>query len=172
MTAYEKMNQYEQQYHELNEKSIELNNKMYNIERNINTITQLRYAPLVGKAFKGKDYMIKNDRLILPMSPFFVYSLPPISWKRDGMSFNPYQLPILRMGTDNEYGGKDCPVLMIDTLNTDVFKAEDIYKEFTEYYEEISLSDFQEYVNNEIGKYISEVNQDFTQWRNEHEGEF
>lgn len=76
------------------------------------------------------------------------------------------------MGTDNEWGGEDCPVLMIDTLHTDAFKAEDVYKEFTEYYEEISLSEFQEYVNNEIGKYISEVNQDFTQWRKEHEGEF
>jgi len=61
---------------------------------------------------------------------------------------------------------------MIDTLHTDVFEAEDVYKEFTELYEEIGLSEFQGYVNNEIGKYISEVNQDFTQWRNEHEGEF
>lgn len=172
MTAYEKIKQYNQQYHELNEESIELNNKMYETEQEINTLTQLRYAPLVGKAFKGKDYMIKDDALIPPSPPFFVYSLPPISWKRDGMSFNPYQLPILRMGTDNEYGGEDCPVLMIDTLHTDVFKAEDVYKEFTEYYEEISLSEFQEYINSEIGKYISEINQDFTQWRNEHKGEF
>ena len=172
MTAYEKLKQYEQQYHELNEESIELNNKMYKTEQEINTLTQLRYAPLVGKAFKGRDYMTDGTLIVSPPVPFFVYSLPPISWKRDGMSFNPYQLPILKMGIDNEWGGEDCPVLMIDTLNTHVFKAEDVYKEFTEYYEEISLSEFQEYVNNEISKYISEVNQDFTQWRNEHKGEF
>ena len=65
---------------------------------------------------------------------------------------------------------------MVNGANSDEhqawYKAEDVYKEFTEYYEEISLSEFQEYVNNEISKYISEVNQDFTQWRNEHKGEF
>lgn len=172
MTAYEKLKQYEQQYYELNEESIELRNKMFKTEQDINTFTQLRYAPLVGKAFKGRDYMADGNRIVPPLAPLFVYSLPPISWNRDGMSFNPYQLPILRMGIDNEYGGEDCPVLMIDTIHTDVFKTEDVYKEFIELYEEISLSEFQEYVNNEIGKYISEVNQDFTQWRNEHEGEF
>ena len=172
MTAYEKLKQYEQQYHELNEESIELRNKMFKTEQDTNTLIQLRYASLVGKAFKGRDYMTNGDLIISPPAPFFVYSLPPISWNRDGMSFNPYQLPILRMGIDNECGGEDCPVLMIDTLHTDVFKAEDVYKEFIEPYEEISRSEFQEYVNNEIGKYISEVNQDFTQWRNEYEGEF
>lgn len=172
MTAYEKLKQYEQQYHELNEESIELRNKMFKTEQDINTLTQLRYAPLVGKAFKGRDYMADGDLIISPPAPFFVYSLPPISWDRDGMSFNPFQLPILKIGIDNEYGGEDCPVLMIDTLHTDVFKAEDVYKEFTELYEEIGLSEFQAYVSNEIGKYISEVNQDFIQWRNEHEGEF
>jgi len=172
MTAYEKLKQYNQQYHELNEENIELRNKMFKTEQDINTLIQQRYAPLVGKAFKGRDYMAKGDRIVPPPAPFFVYSLPPISWNRDGMSFNPYQLPILRMGMDNEYGGEDCPVLMIDTLHTDVFEAEDVYKEFTELYEEIGLSEFQGYVNNEIGKYISEVNQDFTQWRKEHEGEF
>lgn len=172
MTAYEKMKQYNQQYHDLNEESIELRSKMYKTEQDINTLTQQRYAPLVGKAFRGRDYMTDGNRIVPPPAPFFVYSLPPISWNRDGMSFNPYQLPILRMGIDNEYGGEDCPVLMIDTLHTDVFEAEDVYKEFTELYEEIGLSEFQAYVNNEIGKYISEVSQDFTQWRNEHKGEF
>ena len=97
---------------------------MFKTEQDINTLTQLRYAPLVGKAFKGRDYMADGNRIVPPPAPFFVYSLPPISWNRDGMSFNPYQLPILRMGIDNEYGGEDCPVLMIDTIHTDVFKQE------------------------------------------------
>lgn len=75
MTAYEKLKQYEQQYHELNEESIELRNKMFKTEQDINTLTQLRYAPLVGKAFKGRDYMADGDLIISPPAPFFVYSL-------------------------------------------------------------------------------------------------
>lgn len=76
MTAYEKLKQYEQQYHELNEESIELRNKMFKTEQDINTLTQLRYAPLVGKAFKGRDYMADGNRIVPPPAPFFVYSLP------------------------------------------------------------------------------------------------
>lgn len=96
------MKQYNQQHHELNEKNIELRNKTLKTERDTNTLIQLRYAPLVGKAFKSRGYMTNGDLIISPPAPFFVYSLPSISWNRDGMSFNPYQLPILRMGIDND----------------------------------------------------------------------
>lgn len=123
MTSYEKMKQYNQQYHELNEKNIELRNKMFKTERDTNTLIQLRYAPLVGKAFKGRDYMTNGDLIISPPAPFFVYSLPPISWNRDGMSFNPYQLPILRMGIDNECGGVEYENTIMTKQGRQVFNV-------------------------------------------------
>ena len=115
MTAYEKIKEYERQYHDMNEEHIALRNKMTKTEEEINYLTQMRYLPLVGKAFAGKDWMVEGSSLYSPAKPFFVYSLPPITWGKSGMSFNPYQLPILRIGKDNEYGGEDCTVLMIDT---------------------------------------------------------
>ena len=127
----------------------------------------MRYLPLVGKAFVGKDWTVEDSTLHSPMKPFFVYSLPPIGWNRDGMVFNPYQLPILRIGKDNDYCGKECTVLMIDTLNTDVFKAEDVYKEFTEMYEEIPLTEFQEYVNDCVAELIQKTEDEYNGIREE-----
>lgn len=167
MTAYEKIKEYERQYHDMNEEHIALRNKMTKTEEEINYLTQMRYLPLVGKAFAGKDWMVEGSSLYSPAKPFFVYSLPPITWGKSGMSFNPYQLPILRIGKDNEYGGEDCTVLMIDTLNTDVFEAPDVYKAFTETYEEIPLTEFQGYVNNCVAELIQETKNKYEDIRRE-----
>lgn len=158
MTIDEKIAMYKEKAHIANEAAIKYNNEVHDIYEQMNVLIQEKYMPLVGKAFKGKDYMVEGSTLHPPAKPFFVYSLPPIGWNRTGMVFNEYQLPILRIGCDHEpYGGVNAPIVMIDTLYTNVFKAEDVYAEFTKDYEEISIEEFQKYVQECIGEFIYEV---------------
>lgn len=158
MTIDEKIAMYKEKAHIANEAAIKYNNEVHDIYEQMNTLIQEKYIPLVGKAFKGRDYMVEGSTLHPPAEPFFVYSLPPIGWNRAGMVFNEYQLPILRIGCDHEpYGSVNAPIVMIDTLYTNVFKAEDVYAEFTKDYEEISIEEFQNYIQNCIGEFISEV---------------
>ena len=159
MTIDEKIAICKEKAHNANEAAIKYNNEVHDAYEEMNTLIQEKYIPLVGKAFKGRDYMIDrfNGSLHPPVKPFFVYSLPPIGWNRSGMVFNEYQLPVLKIITDNEPYGVEAPTLAIDTLYTHAFEAEDVYAEFTKDYEEISIEEFQKYVNEVFASFIAEV---------------
>lgn len=158
MSLNEKIKELKQKAHDANDKYVMAKHDCTIINEELNTLYQEKYAPLVGKAFVGKDWTMDEDgHLAKPREPFFVYSLPPITWDRCGMSFNPYQLPILGMSTDNECGGVEVPVLMIDTLFTDAFKADDVYEAFTQLYKEISLQEFNAHVNEVVGDFLVET---------------
>lgn len=163
MTIDEKIATYKEKAHIANEAAIKYNNEVHDIYKEMNPLIQKKYIPLVGKAFRGKDYMVDrfNESLLHPPAkPFFVYSLPPIGWNRSGMVFNEYQLPILRVDFDNEPYGMEVPTLTIDTLYTHAFEAEDVYAEFTKDYEEIPLEEFQGYVDEIFRKFIKGVQND------------
>lgn len=158
MTIDEKIAMYKEKAHIANEAALKYNKEVNDAYEEMNSLIQEKYIPLVGKAFKGKDYTYDTfGRIHKPAAPFFVYSLPPITWNRTGMSFNAYQLPILTIAEDNEPGGVRAPIIEIDTLYTNVFEKEDVYAAFTELYEEISIDEFQNYIKNCIGGFIWEV---------------
>lgn len=162
MTIDEKIAEYKNAAHEANDKMLEYSNAVSKAYEKMNVLIQRKYIPLVGKAFRGKDWMVDgfDGTLSPPAKPFFVYGLPPIGWNRSGMVFNEYQLPILRIEYDNEPYGDKAPILTIDTLLTHAFEAEDVYAEFTKDYEEIPIEEFQGYVDEIFSKFIKEVQRD------------
>lgn len=76
---------------------------------------------------------------------YYVYSVPIVRYDHMGhSSFNPYQLPVMKIGTDNEPCGPEVPVNFVDTLFTNVAFEEDPIAAFREKYKEIPFLDFLE----------------------------
>ena len=153
--SMEALNKIKTDYHNLNDRDIEIRNLMYELEKKEVEIYQERLRPLVGRAFAYKN---NHDRV------FFVYGVPQDRYTKSGTSsFNPYQIPILQLNWDKDvWGSKLCPELERDTVYSRCHQREDSLAYFKEEFDEIEVSEFWETVNRELKKFIGEVQREET----------
>lgn len=130
-----KLDELEKKRHELNEQLIELNNKQYELEQQEQELLQERLRPLVGHTYQYRE----------TGTMYYVYSVPIIFYDHSGhRRFNPYQLPAIKIGFDNEPYGPKVPVNAICTLFTTAAFEEDPVAAFQKKYKEIPFLDFLE----------------------------
>lgn len=143
-----RLNELKEKRHELNEQLIELNNKEYELERQEQELLQERLRPLVGHTYQNRETGVM----------YYVYSVPIVRYDHLGhSSFNPYQLPVMKIGTDNEPYGPEVPVNFVDTLFTKAAFEEDPVAAFKEKYKEIPFLDFLEEHRERLIKFYENV---------------
>lgn len=143
-----RLNELKQKRHELNEQLIELNNKQYELEQQEQEVLQERLRPLVGHTYQNRETGVM----------YYVYSVPIIFYDNSGhRRFNPYQLPVIKIGVDNEPYGPKVPINFIDTIFTTVAFEEDPVAAFKKKYKEIPFLDFLEEHRERLIKFYENV---------------
>lgn len=134
--------------HELNEQLIELNNQQYQLKQQEQELVQEKLRPLVGNTYQNRETgMI-----------FYVYSVPIAHCDHSGHShFNPYQLPVIKIGVDNEPCGPKVPINFISTIFTTVAFEEDPVAAFRKKYREIPFLEFLEEHRERLIKFYNDV---------------
>lgn len=144
----DRLNELKQKRHELNEQLIELNNQQYQLEQQEQELLQERLRPLVGHTYQNRETGVM----------YYVYSVPIVRYDHLGhSSFNPYQLPVMKIGVDNEAYGPKVPINFIDTLFTNVAFEEDPVAAFKKKYKEIPFLDFLEEHRERLIKFYENV---------------
>lgn len=144
----DRLNELRKKEHKLNEQLIELNNQQYQLKQQEQELLQERLRPLVGNTYQNRETGIM----------YYVYSVPIVRYDHLGhSSFNPYQLPVMKIGTDNESYGPEVPVNFIDTLFTTAAFEEDPVAAFKKEYREIPFLDFLEEHRERLIKFYNDV---------------
>jgi len=134
--------------HELNEQLIELNNQQYQLEQQEQELVQERLRPLVGNTYQHRETGVM----------FYVYSVPIVRYDHVGHShFNPYELPVIKIGVDNEPYGPKVPINFISTVFTKAAFEEDPVAAFKKKYKEIPFLDFLEEHREKLIKFYEDV---------------
>lgn len=136
-----------EKYHELNEESIRINNELFHLSEQRRKIQKERLKPLIGKAYRNR----KNNRVI------FVYSVPFEVYRALGISFNEYQIPVLKTSMDNDNGGPSVPTVEIDTIFSKACEAKDPVKEWEKDWEEVSANEFLQEVIDQYVMFMSDI---------------
>lgn len=143
-----RLNELKEKKHELNEQLIKLRIKEYELEQQEQELLRERLRPLVGHTYQDRETGVM----------YYVYSVPIVRYDHMGhSSFNPYQLPVMKIGADNESYGPKVPVNFIDTLFTKVAFEEDPVAAFREKYKEIPFLDFLEEHRERLIKFYENV---------------
>lgn len=143
-----RLNELRKKKHDLNEQLTELNNQQYQLKQQEQELVQERLKPLVGNTYQHRETgMI-----------FYVYSVPIVCYDHAGHShFNPYQLPVIKIGVDNEPYGPKVPISFISTIFTTAAFEEDPVAAFRKKYREIPFLDFLEEHRERLIKFYNEV---------------
>ena len=136
-----------EKHHELNEESLRINNELFHLAEQRCELQQERLKPLVGKAYRNR----KNNHTI------FVYSVPFKVYRALGLSFNEYQIPVLKTSVDNGMGGPSVPTVEIDTIFSHVCEAKDPVKFWEKDWEEIPATDFLQEIIDQYVMFMSDV---------------
>ena len=136
-----------EKYHELNEESIRINSELFHLSEQRREIQKERLKPLVGKAYRNR----KDNRVV------FVYSVPFEVYRALGVSFNEYQIPVLKTSMDNDNGGPSVPTVEIDTIFSKACEAEDPVKEWEKEWEEVSANEFLQEVIDQYVMFMSDI---------------
>lgn len=143
-----RLNELKQKRHELNEQLIELNNQQYQLEQQEQELLQERLRPLVGHTYQNRETGVL----------YYVYSVPIVCYDHSGHShFNPYELPVIKIGVDNEPHGPKVPVNFISTLFTKAAFEEDPVAFFRKKYKEVPFLDFLEEHRERLIKFYENV---------------
>jgi len=136
-----------EKYHELNEESIRINSELFHLSEQRREIQKERLKPLVGKAYRNR----KDNRVV------FVYSVPFEVYRALGVSFNEFQIPVLKTSMDNDNGGPSVPTVEIDTIFSKACEAEDPVKEWEKEWEEVSANEFLQEVIDQYVMFMSDI---------------
>ena len=136
-----------EKYHELNEESIKINSELFHLSEQRREIQKERLKPLVGKAYRNR----KDNRVV------FVYSVPFEVYRALGVSFNEYQIPVLKTSMDNDNGGPSVPIVEIDTIFSKACEAENPEYVWGLDWEEVSANEFLQEVIDQYVMFMSDI---------------
>lgn len=136
-----------EKYHELNEESIRINSELFHLSEQRREIQKERLKPLVGKAYRNR----KDNRVV------FVYSVPFEVYRALGVSFNEYQIPVLKTSMDNDSGGPSVPTVEIDTIFSKACEAENPEYVWGLDWEEVSANEFLQEVIDQYVMFMSDI---------------
>lgn len=132
--------------HELNEESLRINNELFHLAEQRRETQKERLKPLVGKTYRNR----KDNQVV------FVYSVPFEIYRALGVSFNEYQIPVLKTSMDND-GGPSVPTVEIDTIFSKACDAEDPVKFWEKDWEKIPATDFLQEIIDKYVMFMSDV---------------
>lgn len=136
-----------EKYHELNEESIRINSELFHLSEQRREIQKERLKPLVGKAYRNR----KDNRVV------FVYSVPFEVYRALGVSFNEYQIPVLKTSMDNDNGGPSVPTVEIDTIFSKACEADNPEYVWGLDWEEVSANEFLQEVIDQYVMFMSDI---------------
>lgn len=136
-----------EKYHELNEESIRINSELFHLSEQRREIQKERLKPLVGKAYRNR----KDNRVV------FVYSVPFEVYRALGVSFNEFQIPVLKTSMDNDSGGPSAPTVEIDTVFSKACEAENPEYVWGLDWEEVSANEFLQEVIDQYVMFMSDI---------------
>jgi len=89
---------------------------------------------------------------------FYVYSVPIVCYDHVGhRRFNPYELPVIKIGVDNEPYGPKVPINFISTVFTKAAFEKDPVAAFQKEYKEIPFLDFLEEHRERLIKFYENI---------------
>lgn len=132
----------------LNNEYISLTNKIYNLNKELQSIQETKLSKLIGNCYKDSD------------SVFMVTGVPRYTVLVNGEThFNPYQIPVLRCFiSESDIFTKGELSVISDLVYSKAVDSDDVETAISEEYEQITYDEFCSCIHTTINKFLANFN--------------